>query len=119
MSMNKKEKVGACCAGILFLLLLVAKPVAYHSSSEAVIITVTEKERINTATGETTSSKYLIFTDEEVFENTDKIIFGKWNSSDVQGKLKKGKTYNVKVAGWRIPFFSSYRNIIKVYGEVR
>lgn len=119
MSMNKKEKAWACCAGLLVLLLLVGQPVLYHGSSESVTVTVTEKERIVTSSGESTSSKYLVFTDGEVFENTDAITFGKWNSSDVQGKLEKGKTYNVKVAGWRVPFMSMYRNIIKVYGEAK
>ncbi len=119
MTTSKKEKAGIFCVGVALLFLLLGHPILYHGSSMSITIKVTDKERIVVRSGESTSSKYLVFTDGEVFENTDALTFAKWNSSDVQGKLQKGKTYNVKVAGWRIPFWSSYRNIIKVYGEVR
>ena len=56
-------------------------------------ITVTDKERIYEGSGDTSSSKYLVFGDDEngnalVFENTDCFIRGKWNSSNIQGQLK-------------------------------
>ena len=38
----------------------------------------------------------------------------KFNSSNIQGKLKEGHTYKVTVIGYRVPFFSWYQNIIKV-----
>ena len=75
---------------------------------EDVTITVNEKERV--AYGE--DSKYLIWTDDEVFENTDALLMGKFNSSDLYGKLVKGKTYNCQAIGWRIPFLSMYRNLV-------
>lgn len=86
-------------------------------------ITVTDKERIYEGSGDTSSSKYLVFGDDEdgnslVFENTDCLIRGKWNSSNIQGQLKEGNTYKVTVVGYRISFFSMYQNIIKVE-EVR
>lgn len=88
--------------------------VAYYSSIETVEITVTDKERITTGSGESMSSKYLIFTEDEVFENEDALFLGKWNSSDVQGQLKIGETYTVRVIGWRLPFLSTYRNIVEI-----
>lgn len=82
-------------------------------------ITVTDKERIYKGSGDTSSSKYLVFGDDEngnalVFENTDCFIRGKWNSSNIQGQLKEGHTYKITVVGYRIPFFSMYQNIIRI-----
>lgn len=56
--------------------------------------------------------KYLIGTDNEVFENTDEILVLKFNSSDFWNQIEEGKTYDATVIGWRIPFLSWYRNII-------
>jgi len=88
---------------------------AYMSTINEVTITVTDKERIvenHSSSG--VDSKYLVFTEDEVYENTDNMIFGKFKSSKLQGSLKVDSTYNVKVVGWRIGIFSSYKNIIKI-----
>ena len=82
-------------------------------------ITVTDKERIYEGSGDSSSSKYLVFGDDKngnslVFENTDCFIRGKWNSSNIQGQLKKGNTYKITVVGYRVSFFSMYQNIIKI-----
>ena len=91
---------------------------SYHGTDEIITITVTDKERITESSGSgkdlQVTSKYLVFTENETFENTDNLIFGKFNSSDIQGKLKIGSTYKVKVAGWRLEYISSYRNIIEI-----
>lgn len=55
---------------------------------------------------------YLIFTDKGTFKDEDALVFFKFNSSDVYGQLEKGRSYTCKVFGWRMPLFSSYRNII-------
>lgn len=60
------------------------------------------------------SSKYLIFTDGEVFENTDSLSRWKWNSSDVQGQIKEGCKYEATVFGFRNNFLSAYRDILDV-----
>ena len=92
--------------------------VAWYGTEEEITITVTDKERIVEASGSgedaTVSSKYLVFTDKETFENTDALFLGKFNSSDIQGRLHKDSTYTVVVYGWRIPFLSSYRNIVEI-----
>ena len=77
------------------------------------MVTVTDKERVMTED----SSKYLVFTEDSdgntyVFENTDSLLRGKFDSSDVQGQLKVGNTYKITVVGYRIPFLSAYQNII-------
>ena len=62
------------------------------------------------------SCLYLVYTDREVFANKDQILVGKFNSSDVQNQVLQAKdqTCELDVYGWRIPFFSVYRNIVKV-----
>lgn len=100
---------------ILVILAILIVPVSKYLTAENVDITITDKESINTKE----KHKYLIYTTDEVFENTDSFLFLKWNSSDIQNKLIKDKTYTVKVAGWRIPFLSSYRNIISIKQETK
>jgi len=82
----------------------------WYNSQEIVTITVENKD----IKAGNKSSKYLIWTKEnEVFENVDSFLFGKFNSSDLYGQIEVGKTYKVLVAGFRIPFWSMYRNIIR------
>lgn len=95
---------------ILFLVFFVGIPAAHHLSQEEIQITVVKTERVSNKE----SSRYLIFTENETFENTDSWMFLKFDSSDLYGQLKTDSTYNVKVAGWRIKMLSSYRNIISI-----
>lgn len=90
-----------------------------YGTQDQVTFTVTDKERITTGSGENMRSKYIVSTKDqngkiEVFENTDAWLQGKFNSSDVQAELEIGKTYDADVYGWRLPFFSTYRNIVDV-----
>ena len=54
----------------------------------------------------------------EVFQDTDSALQGKWNSSDVFAQLtsiqKNNQHVTLRVAGWRIPFLSMYRNVLAV-----
>lgn len=84
------------------------------SGSETVRGEVTDKERIAVPNGDKGDSKYLVFTNSEVFENTDSLVRGKLRSSDIQGKLRIGCTYDFNVYGFRSGFLSTYRNITEV-----
>ena len=95
---------------IIVAILILGYPVSYYLSSEDIEITVTKTERINQ--GE--DSKYLVYTENETFENTDSWLYLKFDSSDLYGHMKANETYKVKVAGWRWKFFSSYRNIVSL-----
>lgn len=78
-------------------------------------VVVVDKERQVSGSPENgIQSKYIVFTDKEVFENTDSMIRGKMNSSDVQAKLHVGCTYDVTAYGFRSNWLSMYRNISKV-----
>jgi hypothetical protein len=82
---------------------------------ETVTAKVTEKTTVVRPTGEGGSkSVYLIYTDRETFSNEDTLFHGKFNSSDLYGKIKAGRTYKMQVYGWRIPFLSMYRNIVSI-----
>lgn len=74
-------------------------------------VLIQDKERIVDNSGAITS-KYLIYTDREVFENVDTLWELKWDSSDLYGKIQKGQVCNFTVTGFHIPFLGSYRNIL-------
>ena len=102
---------------IILSVLLVFASLVYDGvacfNNTSYIATVTDKERVVTGN----ESYYLVFTELEngdvrVFRNVDTWMRGKINSSDVQGKLNVGVRYQFGVAGWRIPMFSKYENII-------
>jgi len=100
---------------IVGIALTIGNTVMYHRSAETIKIKVTGKDRITQSDGDGNStSKYLVFTTTEKFENTDVMTLGKYNSSDIQGRLREDSTYTVKVYGWRIPWMSSYRNIVEI-----
>ena len=76
-------------------------------------VMVTDKERINDSDG----GKYLIYGFDKdgnslVFENVDTLLRFKFNSSNIYAEIEEGKFYKATVVGWRIPFLSSYENII-------
>jgi hypothetical protein len=75
---------------------------------------VESKERVCSSSSDSGQTcKYLVFTDKGTFEVTDSLLNGRFNSSDVYGRLHEGSTYNLKVVGFRIPIFSSYQNILE------
>ncbi|MCU0565673.1 MAG: hypothetical protein MUF49_03650 [Oculatellaceae cyanobacterium Prado106] len=41
-------------------------------------------------------------------------MFFAWNSSDRYGQLKEDSQVTARVAGWRFPLLSWYRNIVEV-----
>lgn len=89
---------------------LAAQPLFQYATQDEVTFTVEKTERV--LYGE--SSRYLIFTKDETFENTDSIAFFKFNSSDIYGRIDEGKSYQATVVGRRVPFLSWYRNIISI-----
>lgn len=112
--MRRKVRLFKRLPIILILIAAAIYPTLYYTSSEIVEITVSKTERISTGSGEDLSHKFLIYTEGEVFENTDSWLYMKHNSTDIQNKAKTDSTYSVKVAGWRIPLISSYRNVIEI-----
>lgn len=122
IKMEKSMKLHKILMVVFFVIILglgVISSIVFSFNDTEYTITVTDKERIYEGNGDTSSSKYLVFGDDDngnslVFENTDCFIRGKWNSSNIQGQLKEGNTYKVTVVGYRVSFFSMYQNIIKI-----
>ena len=82
-----------------------------HGTVDHVDITVKRLERVHSESG----GYYLVFTKGgEVFGNKDALFHLKFDSSDIQGRLSEGESYRAKVYGWRVPFFSMYRNIVSI-----
>jgi len=95
---------------VLIIGIFSLSPMYAYMTDEEISCVVDSKERVV----KTDSSKYLIFCEEEVLENTDSLWYWKWNSSDFYRDIKVGEEYNLRVYGWRIPFLSLYRNIIEI-----
>ncbi len=96
-------------AGLAFAGLVLFKPVTHFTTMETVSgVVITEKERVATRDG----ARFMVWTADETFENTDSWLSWKFNSADVYGKLPVGATCNLDVNGWRVPFLSWNRNIL-------
>jgi hypothetical protein len=108
--MKPKIIIVALLFGIIFFLAWWTP----RGTRDVVVATVTGRERIVKVVDGQSQSKYIVFTDNEVFENTDNAFIWKFNSSDIQGKMIEGKTFKFTVYGWRWRMDSWYRNIISV-----
>lgn len=94
--------------------LLLIEPIIAYATKSSVSFAVNDKAVVVSGNGSSTHSKYLIYTTDGVFEDTDSLWYWKWNSSDMYNKLERGKFYTATVYGFRIPFFSTYKNIVTV-----
>jgi hypothetical protein len=103
------------CAGLIILIIIVVLcgiPGCIQANKQDVVTITVESKDIKTYDK---NSKYLVWSKEnEVFEITDSMWVGRFNSSDFYGRIEVGKTYKVKVIGYRVPFLSWYRNIIEI-----
>jgi hypothetical protein len=66
-----------------------------------------------------TTDKYLVFCKDKngspvVYEITDSLVAGRFNSSDVYASIEIGKTYEFTVAGDRNELMSWYPNIYEL-----
>lgn len=60
------------------------------------------------------NERYLIYTTEGTFEITDSLFAGRFDSSDLYGKIEVGKTYQMYIAGERHPFLTMYPNLYEI-----
>ncbi len=81
-------------------------------TEKEVTITVINSEKFGDETG-----RYIIFTPDEVFEDTNDYYHDKHNATEVFNKLQKGRTYKVKVVSFYWPALPHFRNIIEVINE--
>lgn len=122
--MSNRSLLGCLTAIALVVIAVIAVPAISFTNDHAYTVTITDKERVTTQVYKgQTDSKYLIYGEDKngktyVFEDTDTLFRGKFNSSDVYGALKEGETYELTVIGFRVHIFNWYENIIdfKVVG---
>lgn len=113
------RRVKQVAVGLLVLVLgyFVVPPLAYRLSATTVTCTVTEKDD-KPKPGQESGSTYMVWCKHadddhvESLEVTDTAVFLRWDSSDRWGQLERGQTYEMYVAGWRLTWFSTYRNVI-------
>jgi hypothetical protein len=106
---NRAIRVGLAMAACVAV---AGCPIAYCQSARDMTLVVDDRERVNSSS----QSTYLVFTPDAEYEVADSITFFTFNSSSRYNQLDPGRSYKVRVAGWRVPFFSMYPNIIEVYG---
>ena len=108
----KNTKLSKLVAGLLavsiVLVVISLKMLFVYGTQQDREITIKKTERVMFSN----NSKYLIYTEDGVYENVDSILRMKFNSADVYGQLQNGRTYICDTYGWRIPFFSMYPNIV-------
>lgn len=111
--MSNRNFLGCLTAIALVVIAVIAIPVMNFSNDHTYTVTITDKERVTTQS----DSKYLIYGEDEngktyVFEDTDTLFRWKFNSSDIYGALKEGKTYELTVIGFRVHILNWYENIV-------
>lgn len=116
--MSNRSCLGCLTAIALVVIAVIVFPVINFSNDHKYTVTITDKERVTRlSVACSTVSKYLVYGEDEngktyVFENTDTLFRGKFNSSDVYGALKEGETYELTLIGFRVHIFNWYENII-------
>lgn len=119
--MSKAVKIGAV---ILIAVVLAGglwgSCAAYKSTEREVTATVEGKERVCSFDSDNRQTcEYLVFTTEGTFSLTDSLLYGRFRSSDVYGRLREDRTYTFRVVGFRLPLASEYPNIISDPKEVQ
>lgn len=110
------KKAGRIVA-ILFAVLVFTRPIYTHSISETFVVTVDDKWTKRTPDGD---DKYYVSVRPkdgskiEVMEIDDEWTYMQWASADLYANLQRGAEHNVTVTGWRVPFLSWFRNIVRI-----
>lgn len=94
---------------VLVLLAAISPIIIDRATEQTVVVTVTDKAIKRSGDDDI----YLIYTDNGTYKITDSVAYWRWDSSDLYGEIEKDTTYECRVAGFRLPFFSEYKNIIE------
>lgn len=83
---------------------------AYYNSRAEQTCTISTKDRVTGLDGESNMRVYT--TDCGTFTVKDNALFLLYNSADLYGSLQEGETYQLDTAGWRVPVFSMFPDIL-------
>ncbi|HEX7357375.1 MAG TPA: hypothetical protein VF270_06685 [Ignavibacteriaceae bacterium] len=99
-------------AGVLIILLVLLFGYLFFEpflTEETISIKVINKAKFGHEVG-----KYFVFTDDEVFYNSNNYYQSKENAAELDQKIYPGATYKVKVVGVYLPWLPRFRNITKI-----
>lgn len=97
---------------IAFLILpLIVLPIVQYNHKETFNGEITEK--YNKRDGDS-DKFFIVLDDNKVIENSDLLFKGKFNSADIQAKLKVGDKVEVKTVGYRVQLLDMYPTIYEV-----
>lgn len=93
---------------------------AYGLSHESIVIHVEDK-----SAGwdrplhheERSNYNFLVHTSDETFKVGRAWLYGDFRPAERWHRLEKGRSYKVRVAGWRVGYFHWYRNILAIEEE--
>lgn len=120
-----KEKTGFSWVKLLYILICILVLGGFATvlmGSVLKAVNLREVEVFVTEKGTKRSGsteKYLIYCvddsgESRVFEITDSLFAGRFNSSDLYAEVKEGHRYKMLIAGYRVSFFSWYSNLYNV-----
>ncbi|MDT3695085.1 MAG: hypothetical protein ROY99_01760 [Ignavibacterium sp.] len=99
-------------AGFIIILLVILFGYLFfepYLTEDTVTIKVINKAQFGKERG-----KYFVFTEDEVFSNSDNYYQNKENADELNLQIYPGSTYKVKVVGVYIPWLPRFRNIISI-----
>jgi hypothetical protein len=98
--------------------LLLGHEAAYLTTYETATVVVEDKNTVfaqePAPTEGYTPVNWLVYTPDEVFRVSADWRRGEFKSAERYHSLKAGRSYQILVAGWRIPELNWYRNIVRV-----
>ena len=102
--------------GFVAVPLLEGDVAAYYASAEAVEIRVEDKSAgwAHARDEGNPQVSFLVYTDRGVFQVGWEPLFLDFAAAERYHALKKGGSYRVLVAGWRLPFTNWYPSIVKL-----
>lgn len=110
----RKIFIGTCVLFMLTLLMAIIVPITQYNYKQTFEGKITEK--YNKRSGKT-DKFYIVLDNDKVIENTDLLFKGKFNSADVQAKLKVGDKVEVKTIGYRVHLLNMYPIMYEIKEE--
>jgi hypothetical protein len=109
---NRSSAPWVIGALIVVVLLIVSIPMYTSYKRESVVqTTVCSKEAVPTGNS---GHEYRVYTTTDTYVVKDHVVNGtSFRASNTYGRIQPNKVYKLTVYGWRIPFFSSFKNITK------
>jgi hypothetical protein len=98
--------------GILIIILVIVFGYLFfepYITEETITIKVLNKSQFGNEAG-----KYFVFTEDEVFYNSNDYYQNKENAAEVNDIIYPGSTYKVKVVGVYLPWIPRFRNITEI-----